>query len=398
MANKLTLIFDFNNMAMRSLFTCSYIDRGSVSTFDSEEDCNILIRKIAMDMSFIMRTFIPDRTIILCDAKNPWRKELYKDMDTKYKGTRTKDESKNWDNIWNALSEYKKVLEKRGFTISEINNAEADDLAALWKQKIYNENGDNIVYISSDKDWVQLIDFNCSNNAFCVVYNPVIDGKKHKKIYATHDFINWMNAENPTGKVDIFFNNYNPQKDKFKNIFSKDPRICYIEEDPQKVVLEKILCGDDADNVPSFYTYYRNGKVVRITESKKKKILEDLNIHTVKDLCEANKTNVLKESIETVIKKEIDDIDVNERLIRQRRLVELSPILFPEEICSDFEYHYKDSIDTGYVPSNSIILTDILDGTKFLDKNNQRGVKENKIFDNIKDLEKYIKPINSSLF
>ena len=38
------------------------------------------------------------------------------------------------------------------------------------------------------------------------------------------------------------------------------------------------------------------------------------------------------------MKKELDDIDVNERLIRQRRLVELSPILFPERILSSFDF------------------------------------------------------------
>ena len=77
MANRLNLIFDFNNMAMRALFTCGYAGEGSVSTFDTDEECAILIRKIATDMAYVMRTFTPDRTIVLCDAKSPWRNELY---------------------------------------------------------------------------------------------------------------------------------------------------------------------------------------------------------------------------------------------------------------------------------------------------------------------------------
>lgn len=397
MANKLTLAFDFNNMAMRALFISSFTGENRTSTFDSDEDCNILVRKIAMDMSYIMRLFMPDRVLVLCDSKNPWRKELYKDLPDEYKGTRVKDDTKNWTKIYETLNEYKKVLKKRGFVVSEISNAEADDLATLWKQKIYIENGDNIVYVTSDRDWVQLIDFNSALNTFCLVYNPIANSKKQKRIFATSDFISWMNAENSSQRVDIFFNNYNPQKDKFKNIFSKDPKITYINENPDAVVLEKVMCGDDSDNVPAFYSYYKNGKKTRITATKMKKIFEDLNISNIDDLCRANKTDVLKESIEKVLKKDLDDIDVNERLIRQRRLVELKPILFPQEICSTFQYHYDDSIDTGYVPINSFSLQDILANTKFLDSNPNKP-RENKIFDNIKDLEKYIKPINNSLF
>lgn len=399
MSNKLNLVFDFNNIAMRALFTCGYSSgEESVSTFDTDNECAILIRKIAMDMAYVMRIFSPDRTIIVCDAKSPWRNELYKDTEDEYKGTRVKDTTKNWDKIWASLNEYKNILKNKGFVISEIDNAEADDLAALWKQELYTTLGENIVLVSSDKDWVQLIDFNSDSKRFCICFNPIADNKKHKKLFITEDFDNWLNNNDNAPKVDIFFNNYNPNKDKFKNIKSKDPKITYTVEDPNKVVLDKIFCGDDGDNAPAFYSYYKNGKKVRVTATKAKKICEELNIHTVKDLCQANEANALQGCIEKVMKKELDDIDINERLIRQRRLVELSPILFPESIDSSFRYHVKDMEDFGNVPADAITLSVILKDSKFLDKNYNKP-KENKIFDNLKDLEKYIKPIGgTSLF
>ena len=43
--NKTNLVFDFSNMAMRALFTCSYANAGAVTTFDTDEECGILIRK-----------------------------------------------------------------------------------------------------------------------------------------------------------------------------------------------------------------------------------------------------------------------------------------------------------------------------------------------------------------
>ena len=98
------------------------------------------------------------------------------------------------------------------------------------------------------------------------------------------------------------------------------------------------------------------------------------------------------------MKKELDDIDVNERLLRQRQLVELNPILFPEEIVSSFNYHIADTENIGYFPTDTIKLDTILSNTKYLNKDYKKP-KENGIFDNLKDLEKYIKPINSnSLF
>ena len=140
---------------------------------------------------------------------------------------------------------------------------------------------------------------------------------------------------------------------------------------------------------------YKNGKKTRVTPAKAKKIYEDLNISTVKELCQANEANALKPCIEKIMKKELDDIDINERLIRQRRLVELSPILFPEGILSSFDFHQADMVNSGYVPSGDITFNIILQGSKYLEQNYDKP-KENKIFDNLKDLEQYIKPIGGS--
>lgn len=398
MANRLNLIFDFNNIAMRALFTCGYgTGEGSVSTFDTDRECGVLIRKIATDMAYVMRMFTPDRVIIVCDAKSPWRNELYTDTDQEYKGNRTKDNTKNWDKIWENLNEYKEILKNKGFVVSEIDKAEADDLAALWKKELYYIAGENIVFVSSDKDWVQLIDFNPVTQRFCTCFNPIADNKKQKKFFVTEEFSNWLNGEDNTPKVDIFFNNYNSQKDKLKNIKSKDIKITYTIENPNRVALDKIFCGDDGDNAPAFYEYYKNGKKTRITPLKALRIYEELNISTVKDLCEADEANALQPAIEKIMKKELDDINVSERLIRQRRLVELSPELFPEDILSSFDYHQADVENVGYVPTEAVTFNTILAGTKYLDENYNKP-KESGIFDNLKDLEKYIKPVNPALF
>lgn len=397
MTNKLNLIFDFNNIAMRALFTCGYANGGDISTFDTDRECGVLIRKIAMDMAYVLRTFTPDRVIVACDAKHPWRNTLYDpDEDETYKGTRVKDNTKNWDKIWESLNEYKEILKQRGFVLTELPNAEADDVAALWKKTLFTEGNDNVILVSSDRDWVQLVDFNPVNNTFCLCFNPIANNKGQKKLYLTNDTETWLN-NSVVAKVDIFFNNYNSVKDNIKNIKTKDNKINFELVDPNKVVLDKIMCGDDGDNAPAIYQYYKNGKKTRITATKAKKIFEDLNINTVKDLCEACEASSLKKEIESVLKKELDDIDMNERLMRQRKLVELNPILFPQEILDAYTYHCSHHENDGYMQTNEIKLDTILKDTKFL-KEDYNKPKESSVFDNLKDLEKYIKPINGALF
>lgn len=397
MNNKLNLIFDFSNMAMRALFICTYANKGEISTFDRDEECNILIRKIAMDMAYVMRMFTSDRVIIACDARHPWRNDLYSEIENEsYKGNRQKDTTKNWDKIFKSLNEFKEILKDRGFIVTELDTAEADDVSALWKEKLF-ENGENLIMVSSDKDWKQLIDFVPASDKFCLCFNPIANNRGKKLLSGTKEFFEWLKTDN--SKTDIFFSNYNPWKDKLKNIKSYDSKIEFEEINPQQVVLDKIMCGDDGDNAPSFCEYYKNGKKIRMTPAKCKKVLQSLNVETVKDLCQCTAANALLKTLNETFKHEFDDFEPNERLMRQRKLVELNSNLFPQLIKDSFDKHSKNYADKGKITTAGITLEYILKDSKFLEEKQEHHSRENSIFDNIKDLDKYIKPVNStSLF
>lgn len=391
--NKTNLVFDFSNMAMRALFTCSYANAGEVTTFDTDHECGILIRKIAMDMAYVTRMFTPDRVIIACDARDPWRRSLYDNIEGEsYKGNRQKDTTKNWTKIFTELNNYKEILKKQNFVVTELPNAEADDLAALWKKDSF-DNGDNVILVSSDKDWSQLVEYTGKN--FCLCFNPISNNKGKKKLYTTAECLEWINSVDQ--KLDIFFTNYNAYKDTLANIKTKDSKVEYEVINPHAVLLDKVMCGDDGDNAPTIYEYYKNGKKVRMTPSRCKKILESLNIETIKDLCEASAAGALLPALSASFKKEIDDIDIDERVMRQRMLVELNPDLFPHDIVTTFLYHVKDSGNTGYIDTTSINLESILKDSKFVDENYKNaGPKEAGIFDNIKNLEKYIPELSAT--
>jgi len=392
MADKLNLIIDFNNIATRALFACQYGGDQPVGNFDTNSDCSVLARKIAMDIAYVLRVFNPSRTIFVCDARHPWRESLYTDIDNGgYKGTRHKDENKNWPKIYATWDKIKIILADRGFIVSEVQSAEADDLAALWRNRILAA-GEDVILVSSDKDWTQLVSY---NNKFCMCFNPIANNKGKKKLCMTQACYDWLQSDETC--TDIFFTNYNTQKVNISKLPAKDSKIEFEVIDPDYIALVKVMCGDDGDNAPSIYEYYKNGKKVRMTELRSKKIFESLGISNIPGLCKASACGELKDAIGKLFKREIDDIDMDERVMRQRKLVELNENLFPREIVNTFNYAVSNNKDKGYVPVSNIKMDTILAGTEYLDKDFKKP-KVNSIFDNLQDLNKFIKPLNNGLF
>ena len=387
---KLDLIIDFNNMFMRSLHTCQYMNTGvPINNFDSDIECTMLVQKIMIDLSYLVRLFSPDRTIVVCDSKKPWRQEIYKEIPgEKYKGTREKDKNKNWDKIFATYGEIEGILDARNFIVSKIDSLEADDLATLWKNRL-RENGDDIVMISTDKDWHQLIDFDPTSHQYSICFNPMSNSQGKKKMYMPQRMIDWLNEPDV---VDIFFNNHSVDKKRINDLPSVDSKIVFEPIDPDMVLLEKIMCGDDGDNIPAFYDYFRNGTKVRITPLKCKHILESLNVSNIDQLINTVGDDSLKNAIEKEMKKEID-IDVAKRLDRQQRLVRLDPMIFPSAAVEKFEKHAYGVSNKGIIPNN-IKMDALLEGTKYINMDEYKSkTRESSIFDDIKTLTKFSKPL-----
>jgi len=358
--NKLNLVIDFNNISIRSLFTCRYIPYASSGVhfdkMDTDEEAKFFISKLATDMCYIMRIFVPNRVIIVCDSKNEWRKDLY----AEYKATRQKDEDLNWDKIYSTMHEFKQVLKKAGYAVCEINKAEADDLASLWRKVSYSE-GDDVLLVSSDKDWTQLTDFNGKN--FCMCFNPIPNNKGKKVLYMTHDAESWLLSGG--NKTDIFNMGLGNTKNNIMDSVMVDKRIEFTLIEPSKVLLEKVMCGDDGDNVPSMMEFYRSGRKTRVTPLKSQKILEQLESPDMSGIIKGATDGKLKEALEGVMKQDTD-FDVPERVMRQRLLVELDPDLFPEEIKENFGYMLKDMEKVGFIHPDYMKASYMLANSRFV--------------------------------
>jgi 5'-3' exonuclease len=378
-ANKIVLCLDWSNLLFRSLFINQLY--GHMSNYDNIEDCNSFIYKFATDVCSIINIFKPNSVILLTDSQHAWRKDILPG-ETGYKSNRQKADNVNWENIFKCSDDLKQIFKNYGCSIAEAEHGEADDMAALVKEILFEKYQDyNMIIVSADADLRQLIQFNPSTTQYCAVYNTTVKNKTGKRyFYIPQEMLDWYNTPD---KVDIFFSNIDNCKNYLKEIITTNSKIEFAVENPNEVVLHKIFCGDDGDCVPSFYEWIHNGKNARITASKEKKIRETLNISTVNDLLKAK--DELKPVFESVCKKDINDISIEERLNRQRVLVELNSELFPKNI-----QDYKDIIE--YIIANNkfqmngvLKATELLKGTPYENGNQKKAIAAN-VF---KDMSKY---------
>lgn len=367
------LVLDFANIFFRA-YHMSLVVNPNVGDYTREEDLVAFGYKLMTDFVYIYNIFKPKHLVIAMDGKNAWRKSI---LPEEYKALRVKDENVNWEMLYAVSDDIQNILKKKlGAVLATRDHAEGDDIMCMIKECLWNQpDAMNIIIISSDADLRQLIGFNKNTSQYCIVYNPIARPKtKKRRLYVTKDFKDWLDDD----QVDIFFSNFDPIKNAVTMILQNNKQIELWIENPDDIVLSKIFCGDDSDQVPSFYSYYRNGKASRVTPSKYQKIVEMLNIKNVKMLCE--QAPKLSEAIEKVCKVKPDDIDINERLLRQRKLVELNSELFPEKI-----REYKETLD--YMLRNNISRTntlplkaaDLLVGTRYED-GNQKKTLEAEVF------------------
>lgn len=385
---KILLVLDWSNLLFRSLFMNNLYNKAS--DYNRMEELRSFMYKFTTDVCSIINIFKPSNIIIATDAQHAWRKDILpgNDLIPGYKSNRKKDERINWDNVFKCSDDLLEILEKNSMHIAKVNHCEADDLAAICKETIFSEFPDyNIIIVSADADIRQLIDFNPITNQYCIVYNTTGHGKGSKRyLYITKEFEKWYtNNDNPESKFDIFFEHQDLSKHYIKNILNTNSIIELKIEDPNEVVLNKIFCGDDGDCVPAFYNWYKDGRNVRITPSKEKKVRELIGINNIQDLLDSK--SLLKPVFEKVCKREINDIDFNERLNRQRTLVELNSELFPTDIKnykSEIINMIKDIPVQGYF---NIKSQELLKNTEY-EGYNKKKVIEAEIF---KDMEKYLK-------
>jgi hypothetical protein len=374
-------VVDLSNIFFRSLFVTGGYSKKPY-TFNDKSEVDQLMRKVSMDISFILRQINPSRAIFCVDDSS-WRKDISIEENEGYKGNREKSKYLNWDNIFGVLNELKTILDSNGFIVSKIEKAEADDLISLWADEFLYHQKQNVIIVSGDEDVRQKVKTITVNGEtkFCVVFNPFTHNKNTpKKLYHDNKFNEWLLTEDVgdifTGATDL---------DKKDILRLKDfERITFEEINPDNIILKKIFCGDDGDNVPAIYTWIKDNKEFRITNSKYEKIIESLKIKSWNEL-QSKKDNI-KNMINELTKVNIP-FNIEDRITRQFKLVVLDSSLFPEAIVKNFHDTKEKYLSKPRINVSNFTMTNMLENTNYINSNNN----ESNIF-------KQIDRINSKLF
>lgn len=383
MNKKLLLVIDWSGLMYRSLaLNALYGLTGRGTNYDSMDEVKSFVYKFATDICAILNIFQANKILIAVDSPKPWRKEI--DLgEIGYKGNRHREGTYNWKNIYKGADDLAEIFKRQGCIVAKTEHGEADDMACLTKETVFEKYHDyNIIIVSADADLRQLVDFNKLTNQFCLVYNTIAKPKTGKRmLYCTQEFVDWLNTPDSS---DIFFSSIDMARQNMHNTLKKNPVIEITVDNPNEIVIGKIFGGDESDNVPSFYNWYSNTRLYKISPLKTKKICENAEIRCVSDLVDVANKGMLQHVIETVINRKIEDIDILERLNRQRKLVELNSVLFP-----DYIREYKADIEMMLGEQNQMIYplkaNTVLAGTDYSGSSKRQAV-EAEIF---KELGKY---------
>lgn len=379
------LVIDFNNLMFRSLSIMRYSSSNPI-LFETEDECAAFAAKLVQDILYLVRIFHTQgsKVVLACDSPNSWRKELYPN----YKEGRQKPDI-NLKNIYDAADKLKAVLAKRGFVVLCHPQAEGDDIIAICKRLVWDEPefaNTNIIIISADADVRQLVDYQQWSEKSCTVFNEI--GRPphgYRKWYMSKGTIDWLNSEQDApNSIFDFSIDYN--RAFFRNIVGSGKKIAIEECDGDEVVLNKSLCGDDSDAIQGIYWCYgKTGKRMKVSPGRYDKIVETLGVHSLQDL--DKKVGELKPVLETIFKKRINDVDIEERYELQKKLVWLNPDIFPESIRNFAPEAKRQILLQGPTDLGSATVQSLLKGTCFETATDKRRAKEADIFEG---MNKYI--------
>lgn len=266
------MIIDGNHFLFKTLHV---LPRSGDQILGTAADVEVYVRKLATDLAYQIRTVegLIDEIVWTLDSRS-WRKDFYPQAD--YKGTRKQDSKLNWDNFSRATDEFKQILASKGVTISQLPGAEGDDLIYAWNTERLAM-GRSTLILTGDRDLLQLVGRNESNDAHTLMYSPT-----HKKLYVPAGHSEWSEAEPSGDFFDVIRSSVTAasQAKKLVDAFAKRDGSPAIEVDPDRVKFTKVLTGDAGDNVFPAYWHTKTSKsgatrTYGVSENKASQVLDD---------------------------------------------------------------------------------------------------------------------------
>lgn len=342
---KLNVVIDASGMFYRSLFTVgNFGGAKGEKLLDTKKSQGIFMRKLATDFSTMVREVDNPNRVIVCLDSSSWRKAI-EISDGGYKGDREekKQESPiNWNSFFDLTDKFASILSQKGYLISRVPGAEADDLLFFWS-RLLNDMCENVMMITGDRDLLQVVRKH-DNGSWTIGLDPV---NSRKKISLTQEVYENVSVDE-TENVDIF----NPSSwSSTQDVLAKILNNYELNiVDVRKFCTKKVIVGDGGDAVPSIVSWRDKkdpSKIRTMTDNNFEKILlaaPGLNDATWQDIYEGKFCEEICSTMEGLKKIEVDRELVKEHMKRNSKLVILSFDTIPEQIHNNFLDTVKDGI------------------------------------------------------
>lgn len=355
---KLNLVIDASSIFYRSLFTIGAFG-SSEKLLESKESRGVFMRKLAVDFTTLVKSLDNYNRVVICQDSASWRKAVLI-SDGGYKSDRKKDASAvNWNSFYDLTDSFVQILAQKGYIISKINGAEADDLLFLWSKK-FNAENENVVLITGDRDLLQTLK-HTSTDRWTIALDPVVNRKKISLVKESFDRASGLISKAST--IDLF----NPDSwiddtDVLQKLVSTHETQVI---DPVLIALKKVVLGDPGDSVPGIISWpdkKEPEKTRSLTENNFNKILTAIPDLSIEGLLAGNNVEAMIEIAKTL--KKLDSIDVElvkKNIARNVKLVVLSEEVIPQEIQDAFKQKHVT------VPYSSVVTTrgELLNGTEW---------------------------------
>lgn len=273
--NNLTLIIDGNWFLMSRMFVMVKKFSKDQSEQAKQASTQDLCDMLGQSISIILNKFrLIDNIVVVSDGGS-WRKEIpipAQLKDTTYKGSRTQQSELDWDLVWSSFNEFLNRLRSAGVTVSQGYEIEGDDWAWYWTRRLNNNEISTLIW-TSDCDLKQLVQ--TKGSSFTGWYNDkaglVLPGECKTPDDPLEYFLN-----------PPFINNYIIQLTK------QIQQTSYIN--PQEIAINKILCGDQGDNIKSIVRFKKNERTYKFSQKDYEKLLDKIKINNVNDILNQKET------------------------------------------------------------------------------------------------------------
>jgi len=245
--------------------------------------------------------------------KNSWRKSIYKD----YKSNRKKDNSIEWEYVYQVYDQFKGNLHCKNIKLLESDSVEGDDWISHITMHSNSKNRSTFI-ITNDYDIKQLIKFDMDPLYINFMSNEMFSNKKiflptNYKLFLSHLY---------DGKTNNIFD-LNNNDDFYEFMTSIIEKSDVVEIDRVESIFIKIVSGDRSDNISSVWEIESMGKTRGIAQKGAHNIyleyvknfgdplLEDpdLSENIADIICEKKKLS------KSLIPKIKSNIDLNRKLI-----------------------------------------------------------------------------------